>query len=82
MQLGWLGSLSQLASIHVLLGDLAAAEQHAQAARHIRESLVQCCMLDGAFKTDAFGRVVRRKPQRYRGIARICNDTAGTKARF
>ena len=45
-------------------------------------SLVQCCMLDGAFKTDAFGRVVRRKPQRYRGIARICNDTAGTKARF
>ena len=44
--------------------------------------LVQCCMLDGAFKTDAFGRVVRRKPQRYRGIARICNDTAGTKARF
>ena len=45
-------------------------------------ALVQCCMLDGAFKTDAFGRVVRRKPQRYRGIARICNDTAGTKARF
>ena len=45
-------------------------------------SLVLCCMLDGAFKTDAFGRVVRRKPQRYRGIARICNDTAGTKARF
>ena len=47
-----------------------------------RNELVQCCMLDGAFKTDAFGRVVRRKPQRYRGIARICNDTAGTKARF
>ena len=47
-----------------------------------RVTLVQCCMLDGAFKTDAFGRVVRRKPQRYRGIARICNDTAGTKARF
>ena len=44
--------------------------------------LVQCCMLDGAFKTDAFGRVVRGKPQRYRGIARICSDTAGTKARF
>ena len=44
--------------------------------------LVQCCILDGTFKTDAFGRVVRRKPQRYRGIARICNDTAGTKARF
>lgn len=33
------GSLSQLASIHLLLGDLAAAEQHAQAARQIRESL-------------------------------------------
>ena len=47
-----------------------------------RVTLVQCCILDGAFKTDAFGRVVRRKPQRYRGIARICNDTAGTKARF
>ena len=32
-----------------------------------RTELVQCCMPDGAFKTDAFGRVVRRKPQRYRG---------------
>ena len=39
-------------------------------------------MLDGAFKTDAFEPVARRKPQRYRGIARICNDATGTKARF
>ena len=55
----------------------------AQAAAVLRvPTLVQCCILDGAFKTDAFGRVVRRKPQRYRGIARICNDTAGSKARF
>lgn len=32
-------SLSQLARIHLLLGDLAAAERHAHAAREIRESL-------------------------------------------
>ena len=32
-------SWSQLARIHLRLGDLAAAERHAQAARQIRESL-------------------------------------------
>jgi tetratricopeptide (TPR) repeat protein len=32
-------SLSQLARIHLLLGDLAAAERHAHGAREIRESL-------------------------------------------
>ena len=32
-------SLSQLARIHLLLGDLAAAERHAHDAREIRESL-------------------------------------------
>jgi hypothetical protein len=32
-------SLSQLARIHILLGDLAAAERHARAAREIRDSI-------------------------------------------
>ena len=69
-----------------LLGSLSADAERFMAWRTIDgvtlDPLVQCCILDGAFKTDAFGRVVRRKPQRYRSTARICNDTAGTKARF
>lgn len=38
-QPGEAGSFGQLAQIHLLLGDLAVAEHHAQAARRINESL-------------------------------------------
>ena len=55
--------------------------------RYIRENLaqdllVQCCMLDGTNKNDGFLARARRKPQRYRGIARICNAALAEKTRF
>ena len=61
---------------------VARIPHHAGAFLNGACHLVWCCMLDGTNKNDGFLVMARRKPQRYRGIARICSAALAEKTRF